>query len=95
MSISKKQILHTAKLAKLSLQKDELDAITDEMGKIVTFVEQINEPDSSKTEPLSSVMEEYQTLRKDEPGTSLPIEDTETNAPEFENGHFVVPAVIE
>ena len=95
MAITKKDVLYVAKLSKLNIAEDEAEAFTKDMENIVNFVEKINSVDTEGVEPLASVLDSVNAFREDEAGSSLPREKTEEIAPEFEDGHIVVPAVIE
>ncbi|HMB02069.1 MAG TPA: Asp-tRNA(Asn)/Glu-tRNA(Gln) amidotransferase subunit GatC [Spirochaetota bacterium] len=93
--ITKDSIEHLAKLAKLAIDPDQLDELTRDLQNILRFVEEINELDTAKTQPLANVIEQKDIYREDKPSPSLPLEETIKNAPEFRQGHFIVPPVIE
>ncbi len=95
MSISKEDVIYTAKLARIEVSDGQLDHLAKDMAGIVSFVEKINEVDTSQIEPLLSVQELENVMREDVPGPVLAVSVVESLAPRFESGHIVVPAVIE
>jgi aspartyl-tRNA(Asn)/glutamyl-tRNA(Gln) amidotransferase subunit C len=95
MAITKENILHVAKLARLDIAEGDIEKLTEQMGNIVKFVEKINELDTSKVEPMAAIMDDANFFREDTQTPSLPVSVTESLAPRFESGHIVVPAVIE
>ncbi len=83
-----------ANLARLELTEEETELFSKQLADIVQFVNQINEVDTSGVEPF--VLDYGKTpMREDLPGKTLPREEIEKNAPEFENGYFVVPRIFE
>lgn len=95
MAITKEQVLHVAKLARIEVDEQSIDSISRDMAAMVAMVEEINQLDTSKLEPLLSVQDSFNVMREDVPGQPLPIQTIEKLAPKFEAGHIVVPAVIE
>ena len=83
-----------AQLAKLELSEEEVELFSRQLADILNFVNQMNEVDTEGVEPF--VLDYGQTpMREDIPQPSLPREEIEKNAPEFENGYFVVPRIFE
>ena len=95
MAITKKDVLHVSKLARIFVDEAQLTSLVKDMAQIVAMVEEINRCDTSGLEPLLSVQDSANVMREDVPGAVLPIETIEKLAPKFENDHIVVPAVIE
>ena len=94
-TIDRSVIEKTARLANLSLSETELDAYAGQMSEILSYVEQINELNTADVQPTDHILEIFNVTRADQPGTSLGREAIEKVAPVFENGHFVVPRIIE
>ena len=94
MSITIQEVEHIAKLAKLSLSEDEKTAYTKQLSEILDYVEQLNELDTEKIEPLSHVMDVTNAFREDAPRKCLAQEDALVNAPESDGKFFIVPKVI-
>ena len=95
MKITKQEVEHVAKLARLELQEREKDMLTDQLSNILTYVEQLNTLDTAGVEPTSHVLDIRNVMRDDIPATSLPQERALANAPEKAAGHYKVPKIIE
>jgi aspartyl-tRNA(Asn)/glutamyl-tRNA(Gln) amidotransferase subunit C len=93
--IDREQILHIAKLARLTLREEELPALTEQLAKILGHVAQLGEVNTDGIEPTAQVGVERLPLRPDEVRPSLPRERVLATAPESAGGGFVVPAFIE
>ena len=92
--IDKETVLKVAYLARLRLTEEEVELFSKQLGDILEFVNQMNEVNTEGVEPF--VLDYGNTpVREDESGKTLPREEIEKNAPEFENGYFVVPRVFE
>lgn len=93
--ITPDEVRRIAALANIGLKAEEIDHFTDELGKIVGFVEKLQQVDISGVEPTDQVTGLVDVWRKDEVQPSLSYEDLSLNAPSFENGYFKVKRVIE
>lgn len=83
-----------AQLAKLTLTPEEEQRYAEQLQKIVTYVEQLQELDTSQVQPLAQVHETTNVMRADEVKPSLEPEAVFRNAPAHQQGYFVVPKVI-
>lgn len=83
-----------AHLAKLTLTPEEEERYTEQLQKIVTYIEQLQELDTSQVQPLAQVHETTNVMRPDEVKPSLTPEEVFRNAPAHQQGYFVVPKVI-
>jgi aspartyl-tRNA(Asn)/glutamyl-tRNA(Gln) amidotransferase subunit C len=95
MSITLKDVEHVANLARLELNEEEKEKFTQQLNAILKFAEKLNELDTDEVEPTSHVLKLSNVLRKDESRPSVPVEVALRNAPDEEDGHFKVPAVLE
>jgi aspartyl-tRNA(Asn)/glutamyl-tRNA(Gln) amidotransferase subunit C len=95
MKITKQEVEHVAKLARLELSEQETARMTDQLSNILTYVEKLNELDTTAVEPTSHVLDINNVMREDVPGTSLAQERALANAPEKAAGHYKVPKIIE
>ena len=95
MAVNIKDVEHIAKLAKLSFSEDEKEKFTEQFNEILSFMEKLNELDTSSVEPLSQVIELRNVLREDNVKPSLPTQDALKNAPEKDERFFKVPKVID
>jgi aspartyl-tRNA(Asn)/glutamyl-tRNA(Gln) amidotransferase subunit C len=94
MSVTRKDVDHIAALARLEFSDSEKDQFTHQMNEILTYVEKLNELDTSNVEPLSHVIELNNVFRDDVAQPSLPQEIALQNAPSADDKHFKVPKVI-
>lgn len=88
-------MLRIAKLARIEVADDATDGLADELNAIMTWVEQLSEVDTEGVEPMTSVVAVKLPLRADVAGAAVPREDLLADAPNTEDGFFVVPKVIE
>jgi aspartyl-tRNA(Asn)/glutamyl-tRNA(Gln) amidotransferase subunit C len=92
--IDRETVLKVAQLAKLELSDEEVELFSKQLADILNFVDQMKEVDTEGVPPF--VLDYGETpMREDIPQPSLPKEEIEKNAPEFENGYFVVPRIFE
>ncbi len=95
MKISKQEVEHVAKLARLELSEEEKEKLTDQLSNILTYVEKLNELDTTGIEPTSHVLDIRNVMRDDVAASSLPQERALANAPDKAAGHYKVPKIIE
>ncbi len=94
MSISREEVLHVAHLARLEFSEEEVELFTTQLADILNYVAKLNELDTSKIEPTYHALQLSNVFREDEVKPSYTVEEVLSNAPEKENGFFVVPKVI-
>jgi len=92
MSISRDQVLHVARLARLALSDDEVARFQEQLSAILEAVGKVSELDLEDVEPTSHPLDVVNVLADDEPRPSLPLEEALANAPDPEDGFFGVPA---
>jgi aspartyl-tRNA(Asn)/glutamyl-tRNA(Gln) amidotransferase subunit C len=91
--LSRDQVLHVAKLARLELTEDEMERFSGELSKVLDYIEKISElGDLDDIEPTSHVVAVENALRADDPRPSLPVEVALENAPDPAPGGFRVPS---
>lgn len=95
MKIDQGVITRVAELARLELAEDEKAEFSRQLSDIIKYVEKINEMDTASVEPTDHIVELKNVLRADAVRESIPVDDIRKIAPEFENGHIVVPQIIE
>ena len=94
MSVSKDDVKHIAKLARLKLNDEEINEYTGNLNDILKYVEKLNELDLENVEPLSHPVENKNVFREDELKESTPTEEALKNAPDRTDQYFRVPKVI-
>ena len=92
MAISRDEVLHVARLARLALTEEELARLTSELGKILDAVGVVAELELGEVPPTAHPLDLVNVWDEDVPRESLPIEDVLANAPAAENCLFRVPA---
>lgn len=90
--LDRAQVLHVARLARLQLDEDELDRMSDELSKVLEHVERVRELDLDGVAPTSHAVELAGVMRTDEPVPCLPREAVLAAAPEPVDGGFGVPS---
>jgi aspartyl-tRNA(Asn)/glutamyl-tRNA(Gln) amidotransferase subunit C len=93
MTISREDVLHVAKLARLEIPEDQIEHVREELGAILEAVGKVSELDLEGVEPTSHPLDLVNVWAEDEPRPSLPREDALANAPDPADGAFRVPAV--
>ena len=97
MKITPEQVLKIARLANLRLSSEDTARYARDLEEILSYVDQLNELDTSGVEPMAQVLHEGNAarLRSDDPGRSLDQVTALRCAPLSGAGHFKVPKVIE
>jgi len=91
--ISRQEVEHVARLARLHFDEEELARLQPELGRIIDYVRQLAELDLSGLEPTSHAVPLKNVLRADEPVPGLTQEEATANGPDVERGQFVVPRI--
>jgi aspartyl-tRNA(Asn)/glutamyl-tRNA(Gln) amidotransferase subunit C len=92
VAISREQVEHVARLARLALTEEEIGRFQQQLSAILEAVGKVGELDLSGVEPTSHPLDLVNVFGEDEPRPSLPLADVLANAPEPEGGFFAVPA---
>src|SRR3954468_9157874 len=91
--LSREQVLHVARLARLQLSEDEPQRFGGELSKVVDWIDKIGElGDLADVAPTSHVVDVENALRPDETRPSLPRDTALASAPEAGDGGFRVPS---
>lgn len=93
--ISEEQVKHVAHLARLAITEKEAKMLTDQLDKIITYAEQLNELNTDNVEPTAHVLEIKNVMREDRAEKGLPREEVLKNAPEHQDGQIKVPGIME
>ncbi|NOY13848.1 MAG: Asp-tRNA(Asn)/Glu-tRNA(Gln) amidotransferase subunit GatC [Deltaproteobacteria bacterium] len=95
MKISRGEVEHVARLARLALSPDELETLTGQMDAILGYVDKLKELDTEGIEPMAHAVPMENAFREDVVRPSIGIERAQQNAPETDGSCFKVPKVIE
>lgn len=95
MSVDANTVRRIAHLARIALREDEVAPLQGELNAILAFVEQLGAVDVSGVEPMTSVTPMAMKKREDVVTDGGRAADIVANAPETEDGYFVVPKVVE
>lgn len=88
-------VVRLANLAHLELAPAETAALTDDLRRILDYIDVLAEADVDATEPLASVCAERERRREDEPRPSLDRDLALSQAPRAAEGGFVVPTFVD
>jgi aspartyl-tRNA(Asn)/glutamyl-tRNA(Gln) amidotransferase subunit C len=91
MAITRDEVLHVARLARLELGDDEIARFTEQLSAILEAVAKVSELDLSDVEPTAHPLDLVNVWSEDEPRPCLPVDEALANAPEREAGFFKVP----
>jgi aspartyl-tRNA(Asn)/glutamyl-tRNA(Gln) amidotransferase subunit C len=93
--ISREDVQHVARLARLELSEAELERMRVEMDAILTYMDKLRSLDTAGVEPTSHAVPLHNVLRDDEPRPSASRDDMLANAPDRAGDFFRVPRIIE
>lgn len=93
--ITKEQVEHVAKLARLSLSEKEKEIYTKQLSKILDYIDQLNEVDTTNVEPMTQPIPIVNVMREDVVKKNFERETILKNAPHEEYGFFRVPKIGE
>lgn len=88
-------VAYIARLAKQELTEEETAAFSADLNQVLSYVQQLEQWDTTGVEPMYHPLPVFDALRADVPGESLPNADALLNAPAQEEGQFRVPKVVE
>jgi aspartyl-tRNA(Asn)/glutamyl-tRNA(Gln) amidotransferase subunit C len=91
MAISKDEVLHVARLARLELTDEEVERFTDQLSAILEAVAKVSELDLSDVEPTAPPLDVVNAWAEDEPRASISVDEALANAPDRRGGFFKVP----
>jgi aspartyl-tRNA(Asn)/glutamyl-tRNA(Gln) amidotransferase subunit C len=94
MKITKEEVLHVANLARLDVDKVLIDKFAGQIGTILEYVDTLKSVDTQGVTATSHAIFLTNAFREDNEKQSIDCDSALSNAPEKENGNFVVPKVI-
>jgi aspartyl-tRNA(Asn)/glutamyl-tRNA(Gln) amidotransferase subunit C len=94
MEVNDKLIENLSNLARLRFDTAEKEEIKKDLQRMITFVEKLNELDTTGVEPLIHMSETMNVLREDILRGSVSRDEALKNAPSTDGTYFRVPKVI-
>jgi aspartyl-tRNA(Asn)/glutamyl-tRNA(Gln) amidotransferase subunit C len=94
-NVDRKLVLHVAKLASVSLAEAEVDRFAEELARIIGYVEQLDQVDTSDVPPTAHVQLDRLPVRDDELVACLPHDEALAAAPRVDADGFAVPTFVE
>ncbi len=94
MKITKAEVAHVAKLARLSFSEKEMELFTEQLNQILLYMEKLNELNTQHVKPTYHALELTNVMREDKVKPSLATQKVLANAPQADKDMFVVPRVI-
>src|SRR5947208_9638645 len=95
VEITKDQVEHVAKLARLEVSEDEKAMFARQLSAILTHMDQLKGVNTEGVEPTATVLPTENLLREDEVKSSLTQEQALANPPDKAEGFFRVPKILE
>ena len=94
MKITKEDILHVADLARLDIDESSIETFAGQIGKILEYVDTLNRVNTDEVPATSHAISLTNAFREDVEAGHLNRESALCNAPEKEDGSFLVPKVV-
>ncbi len=94
MKIDNETVDKISHLARLEYENEAKEEIIKDMNNMLSFVEKLNELDTSNIEPLIYMSEEVNVIREDEIEHDISQDEALKNAPQHDSDYFKVPKVI-
>jgi aspartyl-tRNA(Asn)/glutamyl-tRNA(Gln) amidotransferase subunit C len=95
MAITREQVLHVAKLARLALSDDEVERFGRQLSAILEHAEKVMALAADDVPPTAHALPLVNVFRDDVVEASLPQDKALSTAPEAEQGRFKVPRIVE
>jgi aspartyl-tRNA(Asn)/glutamyl-tRNA(Gln) amidotransferase subunit C len=93
--ISREDVQHVARLARLELSAEDLVRMQAELSNILAYIDKLRSVDTAGVPPTSHAVPLTNVMREDEPRPSLPLADMLANAPDAAGDFFRVPRIVE
>ena len=95
MSIDKDTVKHISKLARISLDEKKISSLSKDLSSIMKFIEKLNELNTDKITPLTSIISASLKSRDDDVKDGKIRDQILKNSPEKNEEFFVVPKVVD
>ena len=94
MKITKEEVLYVAHLARLDLDEESIEKFAGQIDPVLGYIEKLNQVDTLGIKPTSHAISLTNVFRDDEEREHIERDLALANAPEKEDGSFVVPKVV-
>jgi aspartyl-tRNA(Asn)/glutamyl-tRNA(Gln) amidotransferase subunit C len=95
MTITRADVQHVARLARLGLDDEEMDRLASELDHILNAMQALRQLDTSAIPPTAQVIPLRNVMRDDVSRPSWPVEEILKNAPATRDQQFLVPPVLD
>jgi aspartyl-tRNA(Asn)/glutamyl-tRNA(Gln) amidotransferase subunit C len=96
LSLSREQVQHIARLARVGLSEEDIDRFSEQLSEILDYFERLRQVDTEGVPPTAHTLPLHNVMREDdEPTPSLNREQVLANAPVREGDHFRVKVILE
>lgn len=92
--ITRDEVVHVARLARLELADDEIDRFTQQLGAILEHAADVEALEVADVEPTSHPLPLSNVMRADVVSESLERDEVMAQAPDVQDGQFRVPPVL-
>lgn len=93
--ISRDDVVHVARLARLALTDAELETMREQLNAILSHIDALRAVNTAGIEPTSHAVPQFNVMRDDDPRPCLSVEAMLANAPDRAGDFFRVPRIIE
>ncbi len=94
MKITKEDVIRVAHLARLDIEQKAIESYAEQIGSVLEYVDMLKQVNTDAVVPTSHAIDIINVFRDDDLVESLDSRSALANAPEKENGNFLVPRVI-
>jgi aspartyl-tRNA(Asn)/glutamyl-tRNA(Gln) amidotransferase subunit C len=94
MSLTREDVEKVSLLARLSLSETEVTAMTEQLGQVLQYIDQLSELDTQSVQPLAHTLELYNAFADDVACESIDRDAALANAPKRDDQCYRVPAVL-
>lgn len=95
MTLTREEVIHIAKLARLALTEAEIDRFQTQLSQILDHVRQLQEVDTTGIQPTTNMLQARTRLRGDEPRAGFSQQQTLQNTQAQDRAQFKVPPILE
>ena len=95
MKLSREEVLHIARLARVALTEEEINRMSEQLSNLLEHFEVLQKVDTEGVPPTAQSIDLKSVMREDIVAPSLPVDDVLANAPRREGDCFRVRAVLE